>query len=378
MRKILFVTAGCLLLVSTSSAQTAKTAIQYYDQGIKLLDTEKYTEALAAFKNAIAKNPGYKEALYSAGWTSNELKKYTDAVTYLEKAKTLWPNEAKVYLELGYANEMLKKKTIAIDYYNKCLSINDEYALAYKYLGLLYYDDFNNEKAVENFEYYLELVPDTKDDNVYYKKGVAENDLGKYNAALASVKKAVELKPGSTRNINELAYTHYLLENEDEALLNFDKALSIDPKSLTALNGRADVYRKLKKDAAAAIKLYAKTLEIDPKNKKANYWTGWCYNEMERYNDAVPFLKKVIEVDDQYVSAYTELGYCDYALKNYDDALYYFKKAYAIEKTALNLYYTGLCYVGKKQKTEAAKMVLELKAMNSDYAGKLQEKIDKL
>ncbi|MBK9532250.1 MAG: hypothetical protein IPO42_10750 [Chitinophagaceae bacterium] len=38
-----------------------------------------------------------------------------------------------------------------------------------------------------------------------------------------------------------------MLENADEALLNFDKALSIDPKSLTALNGRADVYRKLKK-----------------------------------------------------------------------------------------------------------------------------------
>ncbi|MBK6633141.1 MAG: hypothetical protein IPG38_01425 [Chitinophagaceae bacterium] len=61
MLKILFVTAGCLLLASTSSAQTAKTAIQYYDQGIKLLDTEKYTEALAAFKNAIAKIPATKK-----------------------------------------------------------------------------------------------------------------------------------------------------------------------------------------------------------------------------------------------------------------------------------------------------------------------------
>ncbi|MBK9532251.1 MAG: tetratricopeptide repeat protein [Chitinophagaceae bacterium] len=71
---------------------------------------------------------------------------------------------------------------------------------------------------------------------------------------------------------------------------------------------------------------------MDPKNKKANYWTGWCYNELERYNDAVPFLKKVIEVDDQYVSAYTELGYCDYALKNYDDALYYFKRHLPLKK----------------------------------------------
>ncbi|MBK9532249.1 MAG: hypothetical protein IPO42_10740 [Chitinophagaceae bacterium] len=56
-----FLTAVCLLLASTSSAQTAKTAIQYYDQGIKLPDTEKYTEALAAFKMH-CQNPGYKRS----------------------------------------------------------------------------------------------------------------------------------------------------------------------------------------------------------------------------------------------------------------------------------------------------------------------------
>ncbi len=378
MFKYLLVPVLCFVTIGIAQAQTTKTAVQFYNDGIKLQDDEKYTEALAAFKKAIAKNPNYKEALYSAGWTCNELKKYTEALTFLQKAKSLWPNEAKVYLEQGYALENLSRKDEAIESYNKCLSIKSDYALAYKYLGIVYYDDYNYKKCLENLEAYLEYEPDSEDSDVYYRKAVSENELDKFEDALVSINKAISLKPNNVKMINEQGYTHYLLKNTDEAMASYNKSVSLDPKSLTALNGVADVYRKLKKDAAEAIKQYAKALQIDPKNIKANYWTGWCYNDLGKYNDAVPFLKKVIEVDDQYVSAYTELGYCDYALKNYDDALYYFKKAFAIEKTALNLYYTGLCYVGKKQKSEALKMVTELKDMKSDYAQDLQESIDKM
>ena len=156
---------------------------------------------------------------------------------------------------------------------------------------------------------FIKYEPDTKSDDIYYRKAVSENELGKYNDALVSINKANDLNPNNVKFLNELGYTYYLLKNKDDALIYYDKALVIDPKSLTALNGRADVSRKLKKDHAEAIVLYAKTLVINPKNIKANYWTGWCYNELGKYSDAIPYLKKVIEVDDKYVSAYTELGY---------------------------------------------------------------------
>lgn len=72
------------------------------------------------------------------------------------------------------------------------------------------------------------------------------------------------------------------------------------------------------------------------------------------------------------------MGYCDYALQNYDDALGSFRKAFAIEKTELALYYSGLCYVGKKDKTAAAKIIADLQEMKSDYVKDLQDAIDKM
>ena len=72
------------------------------------------------------------------------------------------------------------------------------------------------------------------------------------------------------------------------------------------------------------------------------------------------------------------MGYCDYALKNYDDALASFKKAFAIQKTELALYYSGLCYVGKKDKTAAVKVIKDLQEMKSDYVKDLQDAVNEM
>lgn len=378
MYKHLLAVTFFFLTIHSSLAQSPKSAVQYYDEGIALQNQNKYTEALASFKNAIYKNPDYKEALYYAGWTCNELKKYDEAVPYLLKAITVWPNEPKVFLELGYTYEKQKKTKDAIENYNKCITLKKDYALAYKYLGIIYYDNYDYEKSLANLNLYFKYKPDSDDDDVYYRKAVSENEMGQYTNALFSINKANELKPNNVKFLNELGYTYYLLANADDALKHYNNALTLDPKSVSAAIGRADVYRKIKKELDEAIKLYAKVLELYPKNIKANYWTGWCYNELGKPKEAIPYLNRIIEIDDKYVSAYTELGYCNYALKDYDAALNDFKKALAIEKTELNLYYTGLCFAAKKEKSSVLKIITDLKALKSDYADKLQKQADKL
>ncbi len=373
-RHLLIFTFSLLITLFT----TAQTAVQYYNEGIKLQDQKKYTEAVVSFKKAIILNEKYKEALYSAGWCNIELKKYYEALSYLQKARTLWPNEPKVYLEIGYANEKLSKKTEAKENYDKCISLKSDFALAYKYLAYLYYDEKNYKKALENFESYILYEPDNKIEEVYFRKGFSENELGKYNEAIVSLNIATKLNADDAGTYNELGYAFTKLENADDAIKNYTRALEINPKSMAGNNGMAEVYKDLKKKPADAVKYYLKTISLEPNNKKANYWTGWCYNELERYNDAVPYLKKAIEIDGKYVNAITELGYSDYALENYDDALAQFRKAITIDKTELSVYYSGLCYVGMNQKSDALKMYNDLKTMNSDYADKLKKKIDNM
>ncbi len=380
LRHLIIGAIGLLALQSpkAQAVKTAKTAVLHYNEGIRLKDQKKYADALLSFKKAISLNDRYKEAFYDAGWCSVELKKYTEALGYLQKAKILWPDEPKIYLEIGYANENVNKIADAKNNYDKCISLKTDYALAYKYLGYLFYDEKNYEEAVKNFESFIRYEPNITSDEIFYKKGFSENELGRYNDAIISLTQASRIYAEDAGCYTELGYAYTKLENADEALVNYRKAVELSPASAVGYNGMGDVYKDIKKDAAEALKHYLKALEINPDNKKANYCIGWCYNDLDKYTEAVPYLKKAIEIDSRYVSAITELGYSDYALEHYDDALAQFKKAINIDKTELAVYYSGLCYVGLKQKPDAVKMYNDLKGMSSDYADKLRKKINDL
>ncbi len=368
-----------LLAINISFAQSGKTATQLYDEGLTFKEKKKYSEAVGSLQKAIALKPDYKEALFEAGWCSIELKNYTEALGFLQKARSLWPTEAKVYLEIGYALEKTGKPEEAKQQYVKCISLKTDYALAYKYLGYLYYEEENYKKALENLKLYITYEPKITSDEVYYRKGYSENELGLYNDAIESMNKANTIYPDDASTYIEIGYAFKELGKADEALANYKKGMQLDPKSVAAAtNGIGDVYRDLKNEPSEAISYYKKTLEIDGQNKKANYWTGWCYNEMEKFSEAIPYLKNAVTIDSKYVSALTELGYTYYSLSRYDEALAQLKNSMAVEKTELNLYYSGLCHVAKKQKTEALKYYDELVKKKSDYAAKLKKETDKL
>jgi tetratricopeptide (TPR) repeat protein len=375
MPRSFLISALCLLLIISAIAQPPA-AINAYKAGKNLKDKSKCTEALVYFKKAITLYPSYKEALFDAGWCCNELNKYNDALPYLKKAKQLMPDEAKVYLELGYANQQLDNTSDAEQFLEKCISLQEDYSLAYQYLGNLFFSEGDYEKSLEQYEKYKHYESNITNGTVYYKMGYCQNELKSYNDAIASLKKAISLKDNYTDAYNELGFSYTKLENTDDALHYFNEALRTDPNSTVALNGIGTVYKDVKKDNDMALKSFLKSLNINAENKKTNYLIGWCYNDKGRYNDAVPYLKKALEIDSKYVSALTELGYCDYALENYDDALRQFNKALDIEKTELSIYYSGLCYIGLNQMSNAVRMYDELKEMGSDYAGKLKKKID--
>ena len=124
----------CLLIIGKVNAQSSNTAANSYDEGVKLKNAERYNEALVAFKDAIEKKPDYTDALYEAGWLSNELKEYGNAITYLQKAKQLNPS-ATIFFELAYACDNSGKKDEAKENYKKTLELYPKYYDADKYLG---------------------------------------------------------------------------------------------------------------------------------------------------------------------------------------------------------------------------------------------------
>ncbi|MEP7165952.1 MAG: tetratricopeptide repeat protein [Ferruginibacter sp.] len=368
-----------LLILGSSIAQTAgpaKTATEYYNEGVKLKDNKEYADAIVSFKKAITAKPNYREALFEAGWCSNEISKYNDALSFLLKAKQQWPDEPKVYFEIGYANQQLSKPEEAKTNYKRCLALKKDYGLAYKYLGNLFYGQSDYSKALENYTSYTGYESDIDSDDFYYKKGYCENELEKYSDAVESLARSIELNAEEAPSFDELGYAYYKLENADDAIKNYNRSIALKSTSHVPYLGLGDVYKDLKKNSDDALSNYLKAAVYKAESKKAQYSIGWCYNDKSNYNDAIPYLKKALSIDSKYVSALTELGYSYYALAKYEDALDEFNKAIAISKTSLSVYYSGLCYVGMKNKAAALKKYEDLVALESSYADKLKTQID--
>lgn len=381
MFKYLFCLFTGLLILKGPQAQTAgpaKSATDLYDEGIRLEGQKEYSRALESFKKAIAARSTYKEALFEAGWCSNELGQYNDAISYLTKARDMGFKEPKVYFELGYASQKLGKNTDARTNYDRCIELKKDYKLAYKYRGNLSFTQGSYEAALEDYAVYESYESNITSDDFYYKKGYCLNESGKYNDAIEALNRSAELKSDEPSTYDELGYAYYKIENPDGAIKNYNKSVDLKPSSNVPYLGLGDVYKEIKKNTDEALKNYLKAVSLKPESKKGQYCVGWCYNDKGQYNDAIPYLQKAISLDGQYFNALTELGYSYYALQKYYDALAQFKKVMNIKKTILAYYYSGLCYVELKTKSEALKMYDELRALSNSYADKLKQRIDNM
>jgi tetratricopeptide (TPR) repeat protein len=155
--------------------------------------------------------------------------------------------------------------------------------------------------------------------------------------------------------------------------------MAIDPKNHVCYNGIAEVYRDNKKDYAEAMSWYHKTLDVKTNERKACYGIGYCLNSTGKYAEAIPYLKTAVAEEPTYTAAFVELGYSHYRIDKNTEAIEYLNKALSLNPKNENArYYAVLVYVKQKNKTQAQKMVDELKNMSSKYVAELQKKVDAL
>ncbi len=358
-------------------AQDAKTL---FEEGVKLKDQKKSAAAAEKFKQAIQLKPGYTEALYELGWCRNDGKDYKAAIEALRQVMPAWSNVYKANFELGYAFEKTANRDSALHYYKRCIEINPENANVYKQLGNMAYQNDENEEALKNYLLYEGRVKVPITDYLYwYRKGFLHNALKDYASAKPSLLKSLEFKTDYINTYLELGFSCSRLKEDEQAINYYKKAIELDPKSHIGYNGIGEVYRDNKKDRTMAMEWYRKTLAINPSERKANFGIGYCLNSEGKYSEAIPYLKVAIEMETTYTAAYVELGYSYYRTGNITDAMYYLKEAMRLSPQNENSrYYMGLIYINQRDKTNAQRMVDELKLIGSKNAASLQERVNKM
>jgi len=234
--------------------------------------------------------------------------------------------------------------------------------------GLKWKESGQCEKALPLFQKSVQADP--KNADAFIELAWCYNELGQYELALNNLGEASRLRPADKRLFYESGFAYLNLDSIDLAEKNFRKSLALDSSYQLARMGLGDVYRDKKEDPSSAVRWYTSVADLDIRNKKAQYWSGWCYNELKNFKSAIPYLKNVIATDSTDRLAYSELGYSSYSLGNYTEAISYLKKTETLPGPRIETatYYLGLCYVQVRQKQEAIKKYNELVLMGSELA----------
>ena len=117
----------------------------------------------------------------------------------------------------------------------------------------------------------------------------------------------------------------------DDAIINFEKALSLKPKYAEAYNNLGSVY-KIKKKYAKSEECYLISMRINNKNSETINNIASLYLILNKNEDAISFFKKAIDINPTFFVAYYNLSIVYLNLGNFNEAKKYLKKTINLNK----------------------------------------------
>ena len=269
-------------------------------------------------KSAISAQPTQNtEAyqLYLKGrffWNKRTGENLNRAADYFNQAIAVDPNYALAYVGLadsyvlmpfyaaGIPKECYPKAKVAAD---KALQLNESLAEAHTSMGqILCYFEIDPSRGAREFERAVELNPNYATAHQWYGSS-ALAALGRFDEAIAQLKRAIELDPLSLVINSDLGNTYYRARRYDDAIAQLRKAIDLDPSFYyahwnlgSALAGKGDI--------GPAIEEYKKARELNDDPFMLGLLAN-AYGVAGKKAEANKLQEQLEEISKQrYVSAY--------------------------------------------------------------------------
>ena len=206
---------------------------------------------------------------------------WTDRIVLWQDVVSKAPNTAAAYVNLGYAYKYAGKFDKALENYGKAIQIEPQNPTALNNIaGILI--DLGRHK--ESLEFSLRIKPEHLElVNAYMNIGTAYGALGSHALALLNLEKALTLEPESAVAHFNLAVAYHGSGSFEAAFQHYAEALRINPFLADAHNNAGLVLAALGR-TDEAFSHFEAALRIDPANRYAS-------KNIERLR-SLPFLKE--------------------------------------------------------------------------------------
>jgi len=193
--------------------------------------------------------------------------------------------------------------------------------------GLAFNNIHKYEKAIVCYDKALELNP--ANESAWLWKGNACVRLLRYKDAVTCFNKTLELNPEDENAWIWKGNTLIQLQRHEEAIACYDKVLDLNPENEFAWLWKGNALTDLQR-YEEAIACYDKALELNPANESAWLWKGNAWVQLLRYEEAIAFYDKVLELNPANESAWLWKGHALADLQRYEEAIACYDKVLKI------------------------------------------------
>lgn len=184
----------------------------YFQQGKKLVEEERYGEALEEFRKVLLRNKNYEKTHYYMAQCYRSLGRFNDAIESLKETIRINPLNVDARLELGSLLRSRVRFDEAIQEYKAATTLVSDAPGPYLALGEIYRETGNLEESIKSFQKLLELEPDNAKGH-FQLGGLVYQQYTK--PTTEQVAQFREMEPGALLRM---------------AMDHFQKALEHDPK----------------------------------------------------------------------------------------------------------------------------------------------------
>lgn len=325
------------------------------ERGIRLLNEKKFDEAIRAFEDAIAGDPGNPAPYYYAGRAYHLKRDLKNALVTLNKALQLQPGSPQIILEIGIILEELGRFDNAIEAYQAVAGSKEVTAVVkearerlnkltatihFRAAGRLFQEK-KYEESLKELQAVFSITPDNAE--AHFAAGLAWQRLGRLKEAIESFKKVTDINPRHADAHMQLALTYESQSAFVESIESFKKVISISAnpsqiedaeKRLREDEARLETRRHF--EAAAlmirseqwkdALKETRAILAVEPKNPNALFNLGLIQHNLKEDKEAIDALKQATEIDAKFQKGYYQLGVIYDDLGQYKEALEAYEK----------------------------------------------------
>ncbi|MDW8267522.1 MAG: tetratricopeptide repeat protein [Anaerolineae bacterium] len=280
------------------------TADNHYALGNAYYDAGRYEEALAAYRAALAADPGHFAAAARLGSTYEQLDRPDEAIAAYRRALAI-QDDADVRAYLGMALAKQGETEAAEAEYQASLGLADN-VLARVGLAALYEQAGRLDRAIAELEAALRLRDDPaiRRDlaRLYERLGRLEEAAAHYRAAVARL---APDNPVTVASRVALAGVWLRLCRADEAASALQEAAV---STLEAQATLAAAYEAQGKTAEAE-RVYAALVQAQPQHAGAHYLAAWFAYRQDRLDEAIAAMREATKLAPAFSLARSSLGF---------------------------------------------------------------------